>query len=108
MRVLLLHGADVDALDEHGQTALMIAAQHGEFECVRLLLEAGADRALKDKRGKTALDHADAYLKVWKKPRLKFLNRGMDKIFSSIGLNSEEVSGNALVDAQNVVDLLSG
>lgn len=108
VRVLLLHGADVDALDEHGQTALMIAAQHGEFECVRLLLEAGADRALKDKRGKTALDHADAYLKVWKKPRLKFLNRGMDKIFSSIGLNSEEVSGNALVDAQNVVDLLSG
>ncbi|MCE9558039.1 MAG: ankyrin repeat domain-containing protein [Armatimonadetes bacterium] len=107
VRVLLRHGADIDALDEDGQTALMIAAQHGEFESVRLLLEAGADRARKDKRGKTALDHAQAHLKVWKKPLLKFLNRGMDKIFSSVGLNSEEVSGKALADAQKVVDLLS-
>lgn len=108
VRVLLRHGADVDALDEHGQTALMIAAQQGEFESVRLLLEAGADRALKDKRGKTALDHAHAHLKAWKKPRFKFLNRGMDNIFSSVGLNLEEVSGKALVDAQKVVDLLNG
>ena len=107
VRVLLSRGADVDGTDEHGQTALMIAAQHGEVESVRLLLEAGADRALKDKRRKTALDHAVSHLKVWKKPPFKFLDRGMDKIFSSIGLNSDEVKGKARIDAQLVVDWLS-
>ncbi len=108
VRVLLSHGADVDALDEHGQTALMIAAQRGEFDCVLLLLEAGADRALRSKDGNTALDHAKANLKCWTMPRFKLFNRGMDKIFSSVGLNSEEVSSKARADAQKVVDLLSG
>jgi ankyrin repeat protein len=35
-------GADVDARDEHGQTALMIAAREGHTPIVRLLVSRGA------------------------------------------------------------------
>jgi ankyrin repeat protein len=35
-------GADVDALDRYGQTALMLAARHGHAEAVELLVGAGA------------------------------------------------------------------
>jgi ankyrin repeat protein len=43
LRLLLDTGADVDARDEHGQTALMNAARDGHTEVVRLLVERGAD-----------------------------------------------------------------
>lgn len=40
---LLAAGADLDACDEHGQTALMIAARDGRTETVRWLVAHGAD-----------------------------------------------------------------
>jgi ankyrin repeat protein len=36
-------GADVDALDRYGQSALMLAAHRGHLEVVRLLVRAGVD-----------------------------------------------------------------
>jgi ankyrin repeat protein len=36
-------GADVDALDRFGQSALMLASRRGDLETVRLLIDAGAD-----------------------------------------------------------------
>ena len=39
---LIAAGADVDSLDRHGQTALMLAARDGHTEAVRILVEAGA------------------------------------------------------------------
>jgi ankyrin repeat protein len=45
-------GANVDALDRHGQTALMLAAPRGHLEAVRLLIRAGADL---DRTGKYRL-----------------------------------------------------
>jgi len=44
--------------DNRGRTALMIAASLGDAASVDTLLRHGADRALKDKEGKTALDLA--------------------------------------------------
>ena len=40
---LLAGGADINALDEHGQTGLMIAARDGKTGVVRWLIEHGAD-----------------------------------------------------------------
>jgi ankyrin repeat protein len=40
---LLDAGADVNARDEHGQTALMNAARDGHTDVVRLLISRGAD-----------------------------------------------------------------
>ncbi len=56
--LLIAHGAALDAADNRGRTALMIAAAAGDAAVVDLLLARGADRAMKDKAGKTALDLA--------------------------------------------------
>ena len=56
--LLLAHGAMLNAADNRGRTALMIAAAQGDAATVGVLLGRDADRALKDKDGKTALDLA--------------------------------------------------
>ena len=60
-QLLLRHKAQVDLSGKWSNlewTPLMVAAYSGKMETVRLLLEAGADRALKDDQGKTALHRA--------------------------------------------------
>jgi hypothetical protein len=51
---LLAHGLPVDGADPGGRTALMLAAQQGRAEAVRLLLSKGANPGLRDKTGFTA------------------------------------------------------
>lgn len=46
---LLGHGADANAVDEDGATALCLATAHRQGECVRLLVEAGADLEATDR-----------------------------------------------------------
>lgn len=55
---LLNARGEIDAADERGRTALMIAAELGHAEVVAMLIGRGADRALRDRSGKTALDLA--------------------------------------------------
>ncbi len=43
VRILLDAGADVNTLDEHGQTALMNAVYWGNLDIARLLIENGAE-----------------------------------------------------------------
>jgi len=54
-------GADVNAVDEYGQTALMLAAEslgvYRKKDMIALLLERGADVSIKDPVGWTALEH---------------------------------------------------
>jgi len=47
-RLLLRHGARVDAADDFGRTPLLFAAKDGNAECVRLLLEHGAHPGRQD------------------------------------------------------------
>ncbi|MEQ1760016.1 MAG: ankyrin repeat domain-containing protein [Vicinamibacterales bacterium] len=43
LQELLESGADINARDDHGQTAVMIAARDGRTPTVRFLIEKGAD-----------------------------------------------------------------
>ncbi len=63
IRVLLEHGADPDAVDPDGRTPLHISARHNPLSAVSaLLLDAGADPALRDQHGNTACDVLNDYL----------------------------------------------
>ena len=56
---LVDHGADVNARDPDGRTALHYAAFQGVREdVIRTLIAAGADKTMQDAQGKTALDLA--------------------------------------------------
>ena len=56
--LLLDAGAPIDAVDNRGYSALMIAAEGGHAAVAQALLAHGADRDLKDKAGKRARDLA--------------------------------------------------
>jgi ankyrin repeat protein len=58
--VLLEAGADTNAIDREGETALMKASGHGLKESVKVLIEHHADVNRKDVKGRTALMHAAA------------------------------------------------
>jgi ankyrin repeat protein len=72
-KALLDHGADVNARNTGGITALMIAAAANEADLASLLIKAGADTSAKDENGKTALGIArdkgnDAVIKLLEQP----------------------------------------
>ena len=52
--MLLDYGADINAKDKNGATALMAASEARNAELVKLLLDHGADVNIQDKQGKTA------------------------------------------------------
>ncbi len=59
MRILLAHGADPNIRDANGQTALHLVPKHARSAAaIKLLIEAGAERHLKDDAGNTPLDYA--------------------------------------------------
>jgi ankyrin repeat protein len=58
IRLLLEHGADINAQDGDPGTPLHGASKFGRLETVRLLLEHGADVEVKNNGGKTALQVA--------------------------------------------------
>jgi len=54
LTTLLDAGADINALNENGQTALHLAVFWNNADAVKLLIDRGADRTIKNKSGRTA------------------------------------------------------
>jgi len=81
IEILLEHSAYIDAESPNGSTPLMMAAMYGNAECVRLLLESGADPTLKNELRLSALNFAqragrddsvaliEAAVKKWNQPK---------------------------------------
>ncbi|KAK7141869.1 hypothetical protein R3I94_011532 [Phoxinus phoxinus] len=57
-KLLLEKGADVNARDDHGRTALSLACEHGFLDSVKLLVQFNADPELTDTWGNSALMYA--------------------------------------------------
>jgi hypothetical protein len=60
VRRLIAAGADANAQDRLGDTALILASQLGSVETVQALLDAGASRKLRNRDGVAASDAARA------------------------------------------------
>jgi ankyrin repeat protein len=58
MKLLIDYGADVNAFNSNGQTALHRAAQRGADQVVRFLADQGAKLDMKDKQGRMPVDLA--------------------------------------------------
>jgi ankyrin repeat protein len=58
-KLLIEHGADVNARSSNGDTPLTFAAMFGQGKMAKLLLEKGADKSIRDGKGLTASDHAE-------------------------------------------------
>ena len=58
-KALVERGADVNAQAKNGVTALMVAATHNSAPMIGLLMDAGADPALKNAQGLTASEMAE-------------------------------------------------
>jgi len=59
VRLHIRRGDDVNATDDKGRSALILAASRGHTETCRLLLEAGADPRTLDNDGNDALSLAE-------------------------------------------------
>jgi ankyrin repeat protein len=59
VNALVEAGADIEAKDDNGETALMKASFWGNIEAVRALLAAGADRKAQDHDDRTAQQIAE-------------------------------------------------
>lgn len=100
---LLDAGADVNAENPIGETALMIAVQCGNTEAVKLLLDAGADPNIQDELGLTALIKA-AQGRTTEAVKL-LLDRGADPNIKNIE-NDTALQRAILVDNMETIKLL--
>jgi ankyrin repeat protein len=64
LELLISHGAEVDAWDEQHGTLLMFYARQGQVAPVRWLLAHGADRTVRNRSGKRAVDLANRHPEV--------------------------------------------
>jgi uncharacterized protein len=98
VRSLLETGASVNKLDRYNQSALMIAARHGQTEVARLLIGHGADLDITAKYGLSALMLA-----------VVNLHAGVSRVLVDAGANIDiKGTGAPGFDGKTAADLAEG
>lgn len=59
IQYLIQKGANVNAIDKHGISVLLAAIWEGHTECVKLILESGADKNGKTPQGESYIEAAE-------------------------------------------------
>jgi tetratricopeptide (TPR) repeat protein len=67
---LLDKGADLEAKNEDGQTALIVATEEGKIDTMKFLLAKGANIEAMDNHGKTALITATEYYSIYNREQV--------------------------------------
>lgn len=70
LKQLIARDAEINTTNSRGHTPLMVAAMNNHPETLRILLAAGANPAMTDLNGKTALDHAQSLKRPDIEPQL--------------------------------------
>jgi quinoprotein dehydrogenase-associated probable ABC transporter substrate-binding protein len=76
-QALIKRGADVNAKDKDGMTALMVAASHNNAPMIGLLMQSGANAAVRNNRGQTAVDIANLNGNLEAKQAISVLGNAM-------------------------------
>ena len=100
MRLLLYHGANINATTTDGITSLSAACYIGNIEAVQLLLSKGANSSLKDKQGQSALDIARKYgnsdiVRAIETYNLKCLKGLMNRSFRRVNSRRVDINGDS-------------
>jgi len=101
VRFLLAHGAILDLCDGDGMQAIHFAVQAASAECVRVLLEVGANPLAKDDFGRTALQYVsiDGSLHTSAQPELMALLKMASNLTACLVEQTAEADGKAAVIA---------
>ncbi|XP_070555789.1 serine/threonine-protein phosphatase 6 regulatory ankyrin repeat subunit B-like isoform X2 [Ptychodera flava] len=92
--MLLKSGADVNAAQENGESAMHIAARHGQLKMMQALLEEGGDPLNQSKTGENPLHIAVRHCH-WEicNELINFLHREKSRVESVIAINTQTVEG---------------
>ncbi|EAY23150.1 myosin-light-chain-phosphatase regulatory chain, putative [Trichomonas vaginalis G3] len=72
---ILSYGANINYLDENGNSPLIVAAENGLKSLIRYLIRNGADASIKNHQGKTAFDVCDKSIQTYMRKMMKKYNR---------------------------------
>lgn len=97
VRLHIRRGDDVNATDDKGRSALILAASRGHTETCRLLLEAGADPRIPDNDGNDALSLAKGAGRI----ELALLLGQYLSVSSEIQTRQTSTSGSASAEGDN-------